>query len=320
MSDAGGSAKKVISLMGKDWMDDIFCTYFDHNYLSRAMLMIDSLRRFNAKVPIYVLALSQLCETILRQLALPNVEIIPLGALEGAYPELAKLKSTRKLIEYYFTLSPFWPLYLFSRTAADRITYVDADIFFFASPQELLDSLGAASVAITPHRFSFEYRNHAIYGLFNVAWITYRRCDEGLECLNAYKNDCVAWCYDRPEDGRFADQKYLDSWPGRYPSLKIIDHKGVNLAIWNVHNHIIRQKNDVVMSDDDPLVFYHFASTAMLPDGTVGIPVLVGGAARSKAVLLENVINPYKRRLEEERRSLEQRFPALMDAKSDIRY
>ena len=70
-------------------MNDIFCTYFDHNYLSRAMLTIRSLRRFEPNTPIYVLALSELCEAILRELALPKIEIIPLAALENAYPELA---------------------------------------------------------------------------------------------------------------------------------------------------------------------------------------------------------------------------------------
>ena len=300
-------------------MNNIYCTYFDHNYLSRAMLTIGSLRRFDAKSPIYVLALSELCETVLRELALPNVEIIPLAALEAAYPELAAIKRERKTIEYYFTLSPFLPHYLFSQTTADRISYIDGDLYFFTSPQPVLDSLGDASVAITPHRFSFEFRNHLVYGRFNVAWITYRRCAEGLECLNAYKADCTAWCYDRVEDGKFGDQKYLDTWPDRYPSLKIIDHKGFNLAIWNVHNYMMRVKNNIVMVDDDPLVFYHFASTQMLPDGTVSVPLLSGGG-RSKAVLVEHVINPYARGLEDERRSLQQRFPALATVKSNIRY
>jgi hypothetical protein len=300
-------------------MNDIYCTYFDHNYLSRALLMIESLRRFEPKARIYVLALSDLCETILKELALPDVGIIPLLTLENAYPELAAIKPTRKLIEYYFTLSPFLPHYLFAQTMADRIHYIDGDLYFFTSPRPVIDSLGDASVAITPHRFSFEFRNHLIYGRFNVAWITYRRCAEGLECLNAYKADCTAWCYDRVEDGKFGDQKYLDAWPDRYPSLKIIEHKGFNLAIWNAHNYMMRVKNDVVTVDDDPLVFYHFASTQLLPDGTVQVPVLPRGG-RSKAVLMENVIKPYERRLEEERRSLQERFPALATAKSDIRY
>ena len=54
-------------------MNDIFCIYFDHNYLSRAMLTIRSLRRFEPNTPIYVLALSELCEDILRELALPKI-------------------------------------------------------------------------------------------------------------------------------------------------------------------------------------------------------------------------------------------------------
>ena len=117
-----------------------------------------------------------------------------------------------------------------------------------------------------------------------MAWITYRRNAEGLDCVNTYKAECTAWCYDRVEDGKFGDQKYLDAWPERYPSLKIIEHKGFNLAIWNVNNYMMRPKNGVVMIDDDPLVFYHFASTQLLPDGTVRVPVPARGG-RSKAVL-----------------------------------
>jgi hypothetical protein len=301
-------------------MKDIYCTYFDHNYLSRATLAIESLRRFEAKTPIYVLALSELCEAIMRDMALPHVKIIPLTVLEEAYPELASIKPTRTLIEYYFTLSPFLPHYLFSKTTADRITYIDADLYFFTSPRPVLDALGKASVAITPHRFSFEHRNHVQYGVFNVAWITYRRCAEGLDCLNAYKADCAAWCYDRVEDRRFGDQKYLDAWPLRYPALKIIHHKGFNLAIWNVHNYMIRVANGVVMIDDEPLIFYHFASTQLLPDGSVQIPVQPGGGSRSKATLLEHVIRVYERKLQDARRSLQDRFPALATAKNDVRY
>jgi len=301
------------------WMTDIFCTYLDHNYLSRAMLTFRSLRRFEPNTPIYVLALSELCEAILRELVLPNVEIIPLAELESAYPELASVKPTRKLIEYYFTLSPFLPHFLFSRTTADRITYIDGDLYFYTSPRPVLDTLGEASVAITPHRFSFDFRNHHIFGRFNVAWLTYRRCAEGLDCLNTYRADCTAWCYDRVENGRFGDQKYLDSWPGRYPSLKIIEHKGFNLANWNIHNYMIRLKNDVVMIDDDPLIFFHFASAQIRPDGSCEVIVQHRGG-RSKAVLFDHVVNPYIRALEEESRSMRRRFPALRTSVANIRY
>jgi len=297
---------------------EVYCTYFDHNYLSRATLMIESLRRYDQS-PIYVLALSELCETVLRELALPNVEIVPLAQLEAAYPELTPLKQSRKVVEYYFTLSPFLPHYLFANTDAERITYIDGDLYFFSSPRPVFDSFGGASVAITPHRFSFEYRNHLIYGRFNVAWITYRRNAEGLDCLNTYKAECTAWCYDRVEDGKFGDQKYLDAWPGRCPTLKIIEHKGFNLAIWNVGNYMIRVKNGAVLIDDDPLIFYHFASTQIAPDGTVRAPMSSCGG-RSQAVLRDQVIRPYEQMLEKERRRLLDRFPALSAAQSEVRY
>jgi hypothetical protein len=262
--------------------------------------------------------LSKLCETILHELALHKVEIIPLATLEAAYPELASVKPTRKLIEYYFTLSPFLPHYLFSKTTADRITYIDADLYFFTSPSRMLESLGEASVAITPHRFSREFQKHEVFGHFNVAWITYRRCPEGLDCLNAYKAECTAWCYDRLENGRFADQKYLDAWPDRYPSLKIIEHKGFNLANWNIHNYIIRWKNNTVMIDDDPLVFFHFTTLARRPDGSVDVvPSHRGG--RSKTVLFEHVVEPYVRRLAEQSHALHRRFPALAFAEYELR-
>jgi hypothetical protein len=215
-------------------------------------------------------------------------------------------------------LSPFLPHFLFAHTTADRITYIDSDLYFFTSPRPVLEQLGDASVAITPHRFSFEFRNHIMFGRFNVAWLTYRRCTEGLDCLNTYKADCAAWCYDRVENARFGDQKYLDAWPGRYPSLKIIEHKGFNLANWNMHNYMIRFKNGLVMIDNDPLVFFHFSSTQMRPDGTAELLVEHRGG-RSKLVLFDYVVNPYKSALEEEGRSLEERFPAMRMAVSNIR-
>ncbi len=299
-------------------MNDIYCTYFDHNYLSRAVVTINTLRQFDA-TPIYILALSELCAETLQALDLPDVKIIPLAALEKAYPELLTVKPIRKPIEYYFTLTPFLPHYLFAETAAERISYMDADLYFFASPKLVLDSLGDASAAITPHRFSFPYRNHLIFGRFNVAWITYRRCEEGLACLNGYKTDCLAWCYDRLEDGRFGDQKYLDAWPDRYPSLKIIDHKGFNLAIWNVQNYIMRMKADMFMVDDDRLIFYHCASTSVQKDGSVSVPMPEYGG-RSKKAVVEHVLNPYIRLLENQCRDLYERFPALAGNEIAIRY
>jgi hypothetical protein len=57
----------------------------------------------------------------------------------------------------------------------------------------------------------------------------------------------------------------------------------------------------------------------MRPDGTAEV-IFQHRGGRSKAVLLEHVVNPYVRELEEDGRSLQKRFPALRTAVSNIRY
>jgi len=94
-------------------MKHAYCTYFDHNYLSRALLMLRSLRAYDAESTVFVLALSDLCQAALKRLDLPKVEVIALYELEQAYPELLTVKLDRTPIEYNFTLTPVLPLYVF---------------------------------------------------------------------------------------------------------------------------------------------------------------------------------------------------------------
>jgi len=117
------------------------------------------------------------------------------------------------------------------------LMYVDSDVCFYADPRAILDQLGAASIAITSHRFSPDRQDLVRYGRFNSGWVMFRRDAEGLACLRRWADDCFAWCHDRVEDGRFGDQGFLDAWPERYPALTVVEHKGVNLAVWNVDNY-----------------------------------------------------------------------------------
>ena len=301
-------------------MKHAYCTYFDHNYLSRALLMLRSLRAYDSESTVFVLALSDLCHAALRRLALPKVEVIALHELEHAYPELLAVKLDRTPIEYIFTLTPVLPLYVFGLAPAERVTYVDADLYFFSSPQPVLDATAQASVAITPHNFSPEMHDKFVYGRFNVGWMSFRRCPEGLDCLAAYKANCLAWCYDRVEDGRFADQRYLDAWPETYPGLAIVTHKGVNAGPWNADNYIFTEREGQFFADDDPLVCYHFSSIRIEPDGSFEGPIPEGHLA-AESVLVRRIIRPYTANLLRERIELRRRFRALASAEhTGLRY
>jgi len=301
-------------------MKHAYCTYFDHNYLSRALLMLRSLRAYDAESTVFVLALSDLCQAALKRLDLPKVEVIALYELEQAYPELLTVKLDRTPIEYNFTLTPVLPLYVFGLAPVERVIYVDADLYFFSSPQPVLDATAQASVAITPHNFSPLMRDKIVYGRFNVGWMTFRCCPEGLDCLETYKANCLAWCFDRLEDGRFADQRYLDAWPDSYPGLAIVTHKGVNAGPWNADNYRFSERGGRFFADDDPLVCYHFSSIRIEPDGSFE-GLIPDGHRAAESVLVRRIIRPYTARLLRERVELRRRFPALAAAEyAGLRY
>ena len=296
-----------------------YCTYFDHSYLPRGLLMLRSLRAVDPETPIFVLALSPLCATVLRQLAVPGVTIVALAELEAAFPELPALKSARVGIDYIFTLTPFLPLHLFATTVAQSLTYIDADLYFYADPRPLQQAVGAASIAITPHRFSPDRLADACYGRFNVGWVSIRRDAEGLACLEHYRRDCLAWCHDRVEPGRYADQGYLDRWPERYRSLAIVEDKGVNLALWNVDNYRIDEQDGRFTVDDETLIFYHFHGIRPKPDGSVEVwlPQRHGAVA---GILRLRIYAPYLARLIALRAELHRDFPDLAAAETVLRY
>ena len=296
-----------------------YCVYFDHNYLPRALVMIQSLRAVDARFHLHIVSLSDLCTRMLAELALPEVSVTPIHALERRYPELLRVKPERKPIEYIFTMTPFLPAYFLDTVPGlEAITYLDADLSFYADPQAIFDRMGACSIGLAPNRYSADHAGYVCYGLYNVGWITFRATSEGLRCLGDYQRDCVAWCYDRVEDGRFADQAYLDRWPQTYAGVHVIDMKGVNAATFNVDSYTVTERAGGFWCDDDPLIFYHFHGVFLQEDGSYWIlyPKRHGAA---EAVVVRRLYRPYLARLLEATHAMRQRFPAFRDARQVLR-
>lgn len=236
-----------------------FCTYLDHRYLSRGLALAGSLQRHCPDMRLWVLCLDDLAHTALVALNLAHVVPISLADFERGDTALRAAKSNRSLIEYYFTCTPSLPLYVLRhQPEVDIVTYVDADLFFFGSPEPLFAEIGDRSIGIIPHRFPDTMRELEQYGVFNVGWLTFRRDAHGLQCLEWWRERCLEWCFDRVEGDRFADQKYLDQWPARFEGVHIIQHHGANLATWNIRRHCITKSAGDVMVDDQALIFFHF--------------------------------------------------------------
>ena len=97
--------------------------------------------------------------------------------------------------------------------------------------------------------------------------MTFRRDERGLAALRWWHDRCVEWCYLRLEDGKFADQKYLDDWPERFQGVHVLRHPGGGLAPWNLDRHTLSREDGQVLVDGEPLVFFHFHRVRMRVDG-----------------------------------------------------
>jgi len=238
----------------------VYCTYFDHNYLSRGLALYHSLQRHAPGSCLWVLCLSDACHQTLVALDSPGIVPVRLADFEAADPEVAATRASRSAIEYYFTCTPAWLLFVLAREAdAEWVTYLDGDLFFFASPEIIYEELQEGSVAIIPHRYTPRLARLRKFGTYNVGWVGARGDSDGIAVVRWWRERCIEWCHDVVDGGRFADQGYLDSFPRLSSRVRILENIGANLAPWNIGNYRIDFcGNRVLIDTDHPLVFFHF--------------------------------------------------------------
>lgn len=247
-----------------------FCTLFDSRYLTRGLVLYDSLMRHASKdFRLYVLPMDEECARTLLALALPRIVIIDLERFESVL-DMAGVKASRTHQEYCWTAASNFAYFLMLRAQLDipAISYLDADLFFFADPDIIFREIGGRSIAIIPHRFIPEKRYLAVNGEYNVSWVTFKNSSNGRNCLVQWAEDCRRWCYNRVEDDRFADQRYLDAWPGRYgDDLRVIENIGAGLAPWNVGSYDLTHNERGLCVNSIPVVFYHYHEFEPLENG-----------------------------------------------------
>lgn len=276
----------------------VYCTYFDSGYLSRGLALISSLRKQGDDSPIYVLALDVTTSTFLQQQAAHNVFVLSIEELEREEPELLKLKSQRSRMEYYFTCTPLLIRYVMNKQniPSGLAIYLDGDLFFFDDPQLVINAMADSSVGIIEHRYPDSLANKlAKYGRFNVGWVGFRDDKAGREVLDWYSSQTLAWCSDKPEDGKYADQGYLDWFP-EFRGVKVLTSAGFNLAPWNVNRHEMGMTESDpgtyrVIVDGQPLVFFHFHGLRKV--GTRFATGELTYGARLKKLLKKLVYQPY---------------------------
>ncbi len=233
-----------------------FVTLFDNNFLPMGLALHRSLTEHGRPFRLWILCMDDLVEQHLAQLQLPDVSLIPLREVEDV--RLLAVKPLRSRSEYCWTLTPFAPQFVFERdSAVKRVTYLDADLFFFASPGPFFEEFerSGKAVLVTEHAYDPHYANKARRsGRFCVQFITFLRSGGALKVMQWWQDRCLEWCYARVEGGKYGDQKYLDKWPVLFEhEVHVLQQKNRTLAPWNV-----RYYQTIAEGRKALPVFYHF--------------------------------------------------------------
>ena len=252
---------------------DRLCTYFDLHFLARGLALHASLLQHWPDFELTILCLDAPTEDLLQRMALSRVRLVSLAAIERYEPALPAVRGTRSRLGYYLTTTPLLPRYVLDHAPdASAVFYLDADLYFFSSPGPVLDELARGSILVHEHGTAMTGHPH---GTFNVGLVGFRRDEQGLACLDLWRERCLAWCdeWEGP-GGAFGDQQYLDEWPSRFSRLVVARGRGIGFAPWNLAERALtREPDGRLLVDGDPLVFFHFHGLRGIGPAALGAAV-----------------------------------------------
>lgn len=277
-----------------------YCTYFDRNYLVKAVALVESLRQQETcEFVVFAVCHDELSRQVLLRLGIKEIIPIPMHDLEWHDKALLTAKQGRSHVEYFWTATPTIILRILERNPhIDVLTYLDSDLFFFSSSDPIYSELGDGSVLIHEHRFSPATAYlEPMSGRFNVGLLCFRNNPKGREVLGWWRDRCNEWCFARCEPGRMGDQFYLNEWPARFPHVKILQHPGGGVAPWNHDQYRYTQDMEGrIQVDGTALIFYHFHALASVSESII-VPIKHAHYPFTRQIA-ELVFIPYAKALE----------------------
>jgi hypothetical protein len=254
----------------------VFATYFDAQYWTRARTMWATLQKHMPHVELHALCWDS--EAYDKANA-AGMRATPVDAFLAEWPALAidALPGPRRTrTEHMWSVGPQWVEHVMRQTG-EPVTYVDADVAFFSSPEPVFAEIGGARAGVIPHGFAPRsaglpgptVESHGVFGTFNVGIVHFG--DKAV--AEDWASECRDWCFDRIEQApvqdrrmRYGDQAYLDAWPERF-GAHVVTHPGAMAAPWNIHARALDVRGGVPHRGGRPVVSYHYSALQLLPHG-----------------------------------------------------
>lgn len=238
-----------------------FCTLFDSYYIHKGIATYLSLSRVTDDFHLYVMAFDKDSYKKLNSLGFEHMTVEFVDDFET--PDLLLVKPTRNKAEYCWTCGPAVSWHFLNKYNLPNITYLDSDLFFMADPKVVFDEIGSSSIAVTEHN----NEDSSSSGRFCVQFNYFKNNEEGCKALKWWRDSCIEWCFDRYEDGKYGDQRYVDQFPQRYKSLCIVKNLGAGIGPWNMNRYQFTDHTLKFNEREDEFVFFHMHGIKSKFDG-----------------------------------------------------
>ncbi|HRH70951.1 MAG: hypothetical protein JNL43_07135 [Flavobacteriales bacterium] len=250
-----------------------FCTIITRSHLSWALALVDSVRQFDRALPFCILVTDT-----------ETMEPGAIGPIEGVevlfLKDVAKTGLGRDIATKYadkpdelrWSLKPVLMLHLHQRYT--KVIYGDCDLHFFNDPGSLWHELDDADMLLSPHfrsgRATVDRANFAelfVGGLYNGGFVA--STHRASAPLTRWAENCLEVCVKDLSKGQYVDQTHLNLLPIYFDRIKVIKHRGCNVANWNMVECRRERSSagEVLINGVFPIIFIHFTRSTI--DGIV---------------------------------------------------
>ena len=250
-------------------MQPVFCTIITESHLFHALALRDSLCRLDPTVQLHVLVVDMASKRSAAQENAHNIKFHEpaLMCASGMGRALFTKYHGHAMDRFRWSMKAVFLNHLFQHEAAQKAIYVDADIYFFNPYDFLFQELDSAKVLLSPHWRSSDavvdaanFEKNFTEGLFNGGF--FGATAEAAPILDWWAQACLYECAQNRERGLYDDQKYLDLMPVFFEGVKVLRHRGCNVAEWNAVEckRTLTETGQVLINSMYPIVFIHFTS------------------------------------------------------------
>ena len=243
---------------------NVFCTIITTDYFPKALILYRSISKYDPGITLYVFITGDAPPPVvpaqypgIRLLLAPNLSEYPL--VESLYRKYAHIDMNF----FRWSLKPVLISYLLEKKA-QKVLYVDCDMYFVNDYRFLFSELDQASVLLTPHWMNADplTDSNSFFALFRSGIFTagfVGASQASLAAMKWWAAACHFMMGEHPSLSIHDDQRYLDIFPAYFEGTKIIRHRGCTVGAWNYEEcKRILVNGQVMINGEYPVIFIHF--------------------------------------------------------------